>query len=456
MQQPGVENGSLERRQRLRAVVASTVGTSIEWYDFFLYGSAAALVFPKVFFTHLDPAVGAILSFVTFFFGFIGRPIGAFIFGHYGDRIGRKGTLIATLLTMGLATMAVGLVPGYAQIGFLGAICLTILRVIQGIGVGGEWGGSVLLSMEWAGRPRSGRSNRGFLTSWPQFGVPVGLLLANLAILFFSGFGKEWFLAWGWRIPFLLSGALILVGLYVRLSVLETPVFRRLAEGQLLEKQPVLEVWRLHWREILLSAFVRMAEQAPFYIFTAFILEYGSRVLKYDKSVLLYGVMASAIVAFVTYPAFGALSDRIGRKPVYIAGALLTGIWGFLYFGLLDLHVALLAFFVVALSLIPHDMEYGTQAALIAESFTPRVRYSGASIGYQLASIIAGGPAPLIATALVAYYHTPYAISVYIAFCAVVSIIAATLMRDRAHEADLSTEYEPARGRQPVGRPVVG
>ena len=444
------------RAQRRRAVVASTVGTSIEWYDFFLYGSAAALVFPKVFFTKMDPGVGAILAFVTFFFGFVGRPIGAFIFGHFGDRIGRKATLIATLLTMGFATMAVGLVPGYAAIGIWGAILLTILRVIQGIGVGGEWGGSVLLALEWAGKRSDGRSNRGFLTSWPQFGVPVGLLLANLAILVFSAVSKSWFLAWGWRIPFLLSGILILIGLWIRLGVMETPVFKSLLERERLAEQPLVEVMGRQWREVILSATVRMAEQAPFYIFTAFILEYGTRVLKYDKNLLLFGIMASAVVAFFTYPLFGALSDRFGRKPVYIGGAVATGIWGFLYFGLLDLRIAALAFVVVAVSCIPHDAEYGPQAALISESFEPRLRYSGASIGYQLASIIAGGPAPLIAAWLLVQFRSPYAIAVYIALCAVISVVSALLMRDRAHEDIHEEAYATGPHLEAARRPAVG
>src|SRR5205809_3792002 len=389
----------IEHRVQLRrAVIASTVGTTIEWYDFFIYGTVTGLVFPKLYFPQSDPLVGTLQAFAVYAAGFVARPIGAAVFGHYGDRIGRKSTLIATLLLMGLATFAVALVPTYETIGIWGAILLTILRFIQGVGAGGEWGGSVLMSMEWA----SSNHSRGFIASWPQFGVPCGLFLANLAVLAFSQMSGEQFLAWGWRIPFVLSLLLVVVGLYIRLGIFETPVFAKLLAERRVERAPILEVIKRHPKEIVLSAFARLAEQAPFYIFTAFIFSYGTSTLQVSRDFLLTAVLAASVLSFFSIPFFGHLSDRIGRKNMYMIGAVVTGIFGFVYFGMLNTGVTAIIFLAIVLSLIPHDMMYGPQAALIAESFTRRLRYSGSSLGYQLASVIAGGPAPLIATWLFA------------------------------------------------------
>jgi metabolite-proton symporter len=423
--------------QLRRAVIASTIGTTIEWYDFFLYSTVTGLVFAKLFFPHSDPWVGTLEAFAIYAVGFVARPIGAAIFGHYGDRIGRKSTLIATLLLMGLATFAVALVPTYEKIGIWGAVLLTILRFIQGIGVGGEWGGSVLMSMEWARNDKT----RGFIASWPQFGVPCGLFLANLAVLAFSQMSGEQFLNWGWRVPFLLSLILVGVGLYIRLGILETPIFANLVAEQKLERTPILEVIKRQPKEILLSAFARMAEQAPFYIFTAFIFAYGIKSLHVSRDFLLTAVLSASVVSFFSIPFFGHLSDRIGRKNMYMIGAVVTGIFGFIYFGLLNTGNDAVIFAAIVLSLIPHDMMYGPQAALIAESFTGRLRYSGASLGYQLASVIAGGPAPLIAAWLFGTYHTPYAIAGYIAACAVISVIATALMTDYTG-VNITREYD--------------
>jgi metabolite-proton symporter len=423
--------------QLRKAVIAATVGTTIEWYDFFLYGTAAGLVFGKLYFPNEDPLTATLSAFGTYFIGFIGRPIGAAIFGHYGDRIGRKATLIATLLCMGIATFLIAFVPTYATIGIWGAVILTILRVIQGIGVGGEWGGSVLISMEWARTHKS----RGLVASWPQFGVPSGLFLANLAVLAFSALSGDQFLTWGWRIPFLLSIFLVGVGLWVRLGILETPVFQKLLAEQKIERAPIIEVMKRQPREIILSALLRMAEQAPFYIFTAFVFSYGVSTLKMPRDFILIAVLAAALLSFVTIPLSGHISDRIGRRRMYLIGAAVTGVFGFVYFALLETAAPAAVFIAIVLSLIPHDMQYGPQAALIAEAFTPRLRYSGASLGYQLASIIAGGPAPLIATALFAAFHSGYAIAVYIAFCAVVSLISTAFMPDYTGK-DISREYD--------------
>ncbi|PYQ68809.1 MAG: MFS transporter, partial [Acidobacteria bacterium] len=309
------------RIQLRRAVLASTVGTAIEWYDFFLYSTVTGLVFARLFFPRSDPLVGTLEAFAVYAVGFVARPVGAAIFGHYGDRIGRKSTLIASLLLMGIATFLVALVPTYQRIGIWGAVILTVLRFVQGVGVGGEWGGSVLLAMEWARTTR----HRGFIASWPQFGVPAGLFLANLAVLAFSAISGDRFLVWGWRIPFLLSIVLVAVGFYIRLGIHETPVFTRLVAENKVEPTPIVEVMRRHPKEIALTALCRMGEQAPFYLFTAFVFAYGTTTLNIGRDFLLVAVLAASVVSFVSIPLFGHLSDRIGRKRVYMLGAALTG-----------------------------------------------------------------------------------------------------------------------------------
>ncbi len=427
--------------QLRRAVIASTIGTTIEWYDFFLYGTAAGLVFGKLYFPNEDALTATLAAFGTYFIGFVGRPIGAAIFGHYGDRIGRKGTLIATLLCMGIATFLIAFVPTYASIGIWGAVILTVLRMVQGIGVGGEWGGSVLLAMEWSRT----HGQRGLVASWPQFGVPCGLFLANLAVLALSAYAGDQFETWGWRIPFALSIVLVGIGLWIRLGILETPVFQQLVENDRIEKAPIVEVIRKQPKEIILSALLRMAEQAPFYIFTAFIFSYAVGTLKLSRDFVLFAVMAAAALSFISIPLFGHLSDRIGRTRMYLIGAVAVGAFGFAYFAMLDTAAPWLVFAAIVLSLVPHDMQYGPQAALIAEAFTPRLRYSGASLGYQLASVIAGGPAPLIATWLFAQYHSGYAIALYIAACAVVSVVSAAMMPDYTGR-DISQEYDAPTG----------
>src|SRR3954453_2354397 len=415
---------SLARSQRRRAVIASTVGTTIEWYDFFLYGTAAALVFPHVFFPGSTPYAGVIASFGTQFVGFAARPIGAAIFGHYGDRIGRKATLITTLMIMGVGTTLIGVLPGFASIGIAAPILLTVLRLLQGVAVGGEWGGSVLLSMEWGSDKR-----RGFMASWPQLGVPIGLLLSTLAVRIVSGSTTaQQFETWGWRIPFLISIVLVGIGFYVRLAILETPTFARLRQEMAVVKQPVLEVFRTQPRAVFTSAFVRMAEQAPFYLFITFVLAYGEKHLELDRNDLLNDTLIAAAIGFVSVPLFGYLSDILGRRLVYGAGIVLVGVFAFPYYGLLNSKESGLVLLAVVVSLVLHDVMYGPQAALISETFGTGVRYSGAGLGYQLASVIAGGPAPLIATAIFARTGSSTGISWYIVGCAVVSMIALLLM----------------------------
>ena len=427
-----------KRRSMLfRAVIASTIGTSIEWYDFFLYSIVTGLVFAKQFFPNDNPLVGTLNAFLIYAVGFIARPVGAAIFGHYGDRIGRKGALIATLLLMGIATFLVAFVPGYAQIGIWGAIILTVLRFFQGVGVGGEWGGSVLLAMEWT----KTFGNRGFIASWPQFGVPVGSFLANLAVLAFANtLPAEQFQTWGWRIPFLFSGVLVVIGLWIRLSILETPTFTKLVESNKIERVPALKVLRKQGGSVILSALIRLAEQTPYYIFTAFIFAYGVQHLKMDKTFFLNAMLVFSVLEFFLIPFFGHLSDRIGRKNMYLIGAATMIVASFAFFALLDSGNPALVFVGAILGALPHAMVYGPQAALIAEQFTPRMRYSGASLGYQLASIIAGGPSPLIATWLFATYKSGMVVALYMAICAAIAFVSTFFMVEYSHK-DIGDEY---------------
>jgi MFS family permease len=434
-----------ETSQRRKAIVAAAIGTSIEWYDFFLYSTVAALVFPKLFFPKSDPYTGALLSFSTYFVGFAARPVGAALFGHYGDRLGRKVTLIATLLVMGVGTVLIGLVPGYATIGIWGAVLLTVLRAMQGIGIGGEWGGSVLLSLEWNSGGR-----RGLVGSWPQFGVPVGLVLSNLAFLFFNAVTGEQFLVWGWRIPFLLSVVLIGIGLWIRLGILETPVFASLLESRRIEAAPVVEVLRRNGKEVVLSALARLGQNTQFYIFTSFILVYGVSNLHFARGTLLNATLIMAVLSLISVPLFGLLSDRVGRRRTYLVGCAIMIVFPFIYYGLLDTRVAFLVFVAIAISLPIHDVQYGPQAALIAESFTGRLRYSGASLGYQAASIIAGGPAPLVALFLLTTFHSSLAVAIYLAICAAISVLATLGLRDN-RSRDITREYDESEVSSPVG-----
>lgn len=374
-------------------IAASTTGTAIEWYDFFLYGTMATLVFPKVFFPASDQFVGTLLSFFTFLVGFIARPIGGAFFGHLGDRIGRKSTLVATLLLMGISTLLVGFMPGYDSIGVTAPIILSVLRFCQGLGVGGEWGGSVLLALEYGHR-----RNRGFWASWPQMGVPIGLILSTFIVKIFSS--QSDFLTFSWRIPFFVSALLILIGLFIRLRILETPLFRQVQAENKESRSPVAEAFRKNWVEIVLSAGARFVEQAPFYLFTTFVITYAL-TLKIPKNDVLNAITLAAIIELATIPLFGYLSDRIGRRLWYLIGCVIMAVFAFPYFSLLNTKTTSTVTLGVILSLaLCHAWVYGPQAALIAERFGTRSRYSGASLGYQLAAPFAGGLAPIIALLL--------------------------------------------------------
>ncbi len=415
-----------------RAVISSAAGTTIEWYDFFLYGVAAALVFPQKFFPGSDPYVATLLAFSTYFVGFVARPFGAAIFGHYGDRMGRKAALIATLVLMGVATIGIGLVPDYNQIGIWGAVLLTFFRVLQGIGVGGEWGGAVLMAGEWTDPKR-----RGFTTSFAQFGAPAGMVLANGALAVTSLLTtEEAFLSWGWRVPFLLSVALVFVGLYIRTGVLETPVFAKLQSQGRVERTPLVQVVRHHWREVILTALLRSGQQTPFYIFTTYVLTYATQQLGFDRSLILGFVMIQALISMAAIPYFGHLSDVIGRRRITAIGCVVMMVFPFIYFGMLDTGVVWIVFLAIALGLPSQDLQYGPQAAFIAERFPGTLRYSGASLGYQLASITAGGPAPIVALYLFQTYQTSMAVAAYVALTALVSLVCVWLLPDRHDSLD--------------------
>ncbi|MCZ2402194.1 MHS family MFS transporter [Paenarthrobacter sp. Z7-10] len=407
-----------------RATVASVVGTTIEWYDFFLYGTAAALVFPHLFFPGQSAFAGVLAAFGTQFVGFVARPVGAAIFGHYGDRIGRKTTLMVTLFLMAFGTVLIGCLPTYQSIGVAAPILLILLRIIQGVGVGGEWGGSVLLSMEWGDQKR-----RGLSASWPQIGVPLGLVLSTGVVRLTTGVtGTDGFANYGWRIPFIISILLIGVGLFVRLRVIESPEFEAIRKSGKVVKNPLMEVIRRQPLQILLSALVRTSEQAPFYLFITFVLTYAVKHLHLNSNSILDDTLIAAALGLISVPVFGRLSDRFGRRRVYGTGILLTALFAFPYFGLLNTGNAVLVAVAIIVSLILHDIQYGPQAALIAESFDADIRYTGAGMGYQLASVVAGGPAPLIAAALLAHYGNSTMISIYIIICCAVAMTALILL----------------------------
>src|SRR6478752_8060977 len=415
--------GESAATQRRRAVVASTIGTTIEWYDFFLYGTAAALIFPHLFFPDSSKLSGTLLSFSTLFVGFAARPIGAAIFGHFGDRVGRKATLVATLLLMGAATFLIGVLPTASTIGVAAPIILTLLRLAQGIGVGGEWGGSVLMSMEW-GSPK----RRGLMASWPQLGVPIGLLLSTAMIKLMSGvMSEDDFASWGWRVPFLVSFVLVLVGLYVRLRVVESPQFAEVKKADAVVRQPLLQVFKEHPMEIFTSAFVRLSEQAPFYLFITFVLTYGTEHLELQKGQLLNYTLVAAALGLVSVPIFGHLSDLFGRRLIYGLGIVCTALFAFPYFGLLDTKSSGLVLLAIVLSLIFHDMQYGPQA-------------------------------PLIAEAILAKTHSSTGISWYIVGCCVLAMAALLLMPrtqlDREAQTETETETETEKETRRAGDAV--
>jgi metabolite-proton symporter len=393
-----------------RVVLASFVGTAIEWYDFFIYGTAAALVFGKLFFPTDDEFIGRLAAYGTFAIGFFARPLGGIVFGHYGDRIGRKAMLITTLMMMGLATFLIGLLPTYQTIGIAAPIILVLLRLVQGFGVGGEWGGAVLMAVEHGHEGR-----RGFYGSCVQAGVPTGLLMATGVFAIVSSMDEQAFLSWGWRIPFLLGIVLLAVSVFIRLSVMESPLFTQVQHAKKVSPLPILDVLRNYKGSVLLAMGARFAENACFYIFSVFVLSYATEQLGLEKREVLTGVWIAAAFQLVAIPGFGILSDRIGRRPVYLCGALFLALYAFPFFWLIETKMVPLLWLAIVLGMIGHAAMYGPQAAFFSELFGTNVRYSGASMGYQLASPVAGGLAPLIATALLRWSgNSSWPISIYL------------------------------------------
>lgn len=410
-----------------RVVMSSMVGTTIEWYDFFLYGSAAALVFNRLFFPSYDPLTGTILAFATYALGFVARPIGGIVFGHYGDRIGRKKLLMLSLILMGAATVLIGLLPTYAQIGIWAPVALIALRLVQGFAVGGEWGGAVLMVAEHGDAAR-----RGFWASWPQASVAAGNLLAAGVLALMAGLQSEQdFLDWGWRVPFLLSAAMVLVGWYIRTRVSESRMFEEaLAEAEAPPKLPAIDVFRERPKAVLFGAGIRWGENISYYILTVFSLTYLVDVAAESRSLALNALLIGAAVQFVAIPLFGLLSDRIGRRPVYAFGGLGLAAWSFAFFPLLgggDNGGIILA---IVVGLVLHGAMYGPQAAFITELFPTRIRYSGVSIAYQLTSILAGSLAPIIALWLYKAYDSAMPVAIYLAASCALSGLTALLAKE--------------------------
>jgi metabolite-proton symporter len=414
---------SSDSRTIRRVVLASFIGTTIEWYDFFLYGTAAALVFNRLFFPTVDPLIGTLSSFGTFAVGFLARPLGGIVFGHFGDRVGRKSMLVYSLMIMGVATFLIGLLPTYSSIGIWAPVLLVLLRSAQGIGVGGEWGGAVLMAVEHAPSHR-----RGFAGSWPQMGVPAGLLLSTVVFnLFTTNLSEEQFLAWGWRVPFLLSVLLIAVGIFIRLNIVESPAFTEILKTRSQQARPLVVAVRDYRRNLLLAMGMRVAENGLFYVYTVFVLSYGPGELGLPRNTMLWGVSLAALGGLVAIPLYGELSDRIGRRPVYLFGAIFSLCYAFPFFWLLSTRSTPIIWAAIVLGVtIGHNAMYGPQAAYFSELFGAGVRYSGASLGYQLASVISGAPAPFIATALLASSGSR-AVAAYMTILAAVTVIAAYL-----------------------------
>jgi MFS transporter, MHS family, shikimate and dehydroshikimate transport protein len=415
--------------------LASLIGTTIEWYDFFLYGTAAALVLNQLFFPTLDPLSGTLAALATYSVAFVARPIGGIVIGHYGDRIGRKSMLVLTLLIMGVATFLIGCLPTYATLGPLAPVLLVVLRSAQGFGVGGEWGGAVLMAVEHAPKGR-----RGFYGSWPQIGVPAGLLLSTVVYFPFSRMAQEDFLTWGWRVPFLISLILVVVGLVIRVRILETPAFARMKETRQEARQPIVEVLRRYPREVLLAMGARLAENGAFYLYTVFSLVYATQHVRMDRNIVLIALIVAAAVELAAIPLYGALSDRIGRRPVYLFGAIATAVLAYPLFWALDTASPPLIQLLLFLSLIlGHAAMYAPQGAFFSELFGTRVRYSGASLGVQLSSVLAGGLSPLIAAALLRYGYGRGALSLYLIGMSAITLVSVLVATETVHH-DIDAE----------------
>lgn len=418
-----------------KIALTSFIGTMIEWYDFYIYGTAAALVFNKLFFPSISPAAGTIAAFATYAVGFFARPIGGVVFGHFGDRIGRKSMLVTTLTMMGLATFSIGLLPTFDSIGIAAPVLLVLLRFVQGFAVGGEWGGAVLMVVE-----HSHSKRRGFYGSWAQAGVPAGLLLATAVFALCSRMSDAPFMVWGWRVPFLLGILLTGIGLFIRLAIVESPVFVAVRDSQSIAAIPILHVLRDHPRNVLLAMGARMVENSSFYVISVFVLSYATEQLGLPKALVLNGVLLASAIQFLAIPAFGALSDRLGRRPVYLAGSIGMGLYALPFFWLLDSGSTAIVWLAISLGLVIHSAMYGPQAAFFSELFGTNVRYSGASLGYQLASPLAGGLAPLIAAGLLTTTDGhPWSVAAYLIVLSVITT-ASVLLAAETFRTELGGE----------------
>lgn len=435
-----------DRTSLQKVIAASLIGSVIEWYDFFIYGTAAALIFGQLFFPGSDPLIGTLYSFGTYAVGFIARPIGGVFCGHYGDKIGRKSMLVMTLIVMGVATTLVGLLPTYESIGIWAPILLVVLRFLQGFAVGGEWGGATLMAVEYAPPGR-----RGFFGSWPGMGIPAGLVVATAVFTASSSLPPEQFLSWGWRVPFLVSIVLVAVGLFVRLKILETPAFQQMQESGGSSELPVVDVFRYHWRSLLLTMGAFFLLNGGFYVTVTFMLAYGTQNIGVGSGTMLTGVLIAGTVQIFAIGAFAALSDRVGRRPVYLGGAVFLLLFSFPLFWMVNTGVAPLIWLAMSIALVALGAMYGPSGAFFSELFSTRVRYSGASLGYQLASAVAGGFAPVIAVALLSAYGYP-AVALYMIVMALITITAVYLATE-TYQRDISgygADEEPVTGGQTV------
>ncbi|MGY6213416.1 MFS transporter [Cytobacillus firmus] len=426
----------MEKKLEKKVLIASLIGSSIEWFDYFLYGTVAALVFNQMFFHSEDPAVGLMLAYASFALAFFIRPLGGVIFSHIGDKIGRKKTLVLTLSLMGGATVLMGFLPTYDNIGAAAPILLILLRLIQGIGLGGEWGGALLLAVEYAPKNR-----RGFFGSIPQMGVTIGMLLGTLALSIMTLLPEEAFLSWGWRVPFILSALLVFFGLWIRKGIDETPSFKKAQEKGEIAKIPFVETMRSHWKEVLIAVGAKVVETAPFYIFGTFIVSYATTQLGFSRTVTLNAVTIATVITTILIPIMGKLSDKIGRKKLYVGGTVLMMLYAFPYFWLLHQGSAVLLVVATILGLgiiwAPITAVLGT---MFSEIFKSNVRYTGITLGYQIGAALAGGTAPLVATALLNAYDNSYVpVALYIMLAAAISLIAISSVRDRSNQ-DLDSD----------------